>query len=75
MPEEIAWAYGDLWKVERRFRELKSRLEIDPTYHWTARRVKAHVFVCFLALLMETGLKVRFKEAGLLSEYTTAMMH
>jgi hypothetical protein len=47
-------AYKDLSRVERAFRCLKtSDLEIRPIRHWTAQRVRAHVFLCMLAYHVE----------------------
>ena len=49
-------------KIERVFRELKSYLEIQPIYHYVPRRIKAHIFLCFLALLLEWEFTKRLKE-------------
>ena len=49
--KEIVSAYKDLWQVESAFRTLKSELEMGPIYHQTERGIRAHIFVCFLALL------------------------
>jgi transposase len=47
-------AYKDLARVERAFRSLKTvDLEIRPIRHWTAERVRAHVFLCMLAYHVE----------------------
>jgi len=59
--KEVALAYKDLWMVERVFRELKEVLKLRPIYHWKARRVKAHICICFLALYLERQLMVRLK--------------
>src|SRR6202171_5658791 len=51
---EAIQAYKDLSHVERAFRSLKSvDLEIRPIRHWTADRVRAHVFLCMLAYHVE----------------------
>ena len=51
---EAVQAYKDLSHVERAFRSLKSvDLEIRPIRHWTADRVRAHVFLCMLAYHVE----------------------
>ena len=50
-------AYGNLWHIEDCFRVSKSDLAIRPIYHWTSRRIRAHVAICFLALLMERYLE------------------
>jgi len=45
--------YKDLWKIEAGFRTLKNELEMGPIYHYSERRIRAHIFVCFLALLLK----------------------
>jgi transposase len=53
--KEIVSAYKDLWQVEAAFRTLKSELEMGPIYHYTERRIRAHIFICFLALLLKVA--------------------
>jgi len=36
------------------FRQLKSELEVGPVYHWKDRRIKAHVMICFMALILRS---------------------
>jgi transposase len=60
--EEVVLAYKELWKIERVFRELKSQFEIQPIYHYVPRRIRGHIFLCFLALLLEWELAKRLKE-------------
>jgi transposase len=51
-------AYKDLSRVERAFRSMKTiDLEIRPIRHWTANRVRAHVFLCMLAYHVEWHLR------------------
>ena len=53
-PPQTVQAYKDLSRVERAFRSLKTvDLEIRPIRHWTAQRVRAHVFLCMLAYHVE----------------------
>ncbi len=54
--EEVAMAYKSLWQVERAFREMKSSLDVRSVYHWSESRVRGHIMVCFLALVLESGL-------------------
>jgi hypothetical protein len=55
---ETVQAYKDLSRVERAFRCLKTvDLEIRPVRHWTAPRVRAHVFLCMLAYHVEWHLR------------------
>lgn len=56
--EAAVQAYKDLSRVERAFRSLKtSDLEIRPIRHWTADRVRSHVFLCMLAYHVEWHLR------------------
>lgn len=57
--KECALYYKSLSQVEQGFRALKSEIETGPIYHWTTKRIRGHVFICFLALL----LKVAFEKA------------
>lgn len=51
-------AYKDLSRVERAFRSMKTvDLEIRPIRHWSANRVRAHVFLCMLAYHVEWHLR------------------
>ena len=50
--EELSSYYKMLINVERCFHELKGVEKIAPVYHWTEKRVRAHVFICFLSLLL-----------------------
>jgi len=51
-PEDIALGYKQLLEVERAFRTLKTTLDLRPVYHRKDERIEAHVFLCFLALLL-----------------------
>lgn len=63
-PTEVATAYRELWRVEAAFRNLKSGLEIRPMYHWTPPRVRGHIGVCFLALVVESVLARLLRNHG-----------
>ena len=49
---DAALAYKNLLQAERGFRDLKGRIELRPVYHRLDQRIRAHVLVCFLALLL-----------------------
>ena len=55
--EEITRAYRQLYQVERAFRELKGPFELRPMYHFTDRRIRGHIVVCFLAYVLEMALR------------------
>ena len=56
--------YKELTEVESGFRQLKDVLALRPIYHQIESRVKAHIFVAALALLVQRLLGRRLKEAG-----------
>lgn len=47
--EEVIKQYTGLWVVERAFRISKGNLEMRPIFHFTERRIEAHVCICFVA--------------------------
>ena len=46
---EVVKQYRGLWVVERAFRISKGNLETRPIFHFTERRIEAHVCLCFIA--------------------------
>ena len=59
--EDIVLGYKQLKVIERGFRTLKTELELRPVYHRRPQRIKAHVLLCFLALLL---IRVAENETG-----------
>jgi hypothetical protein len=51
-PEDIAVGYKQLLEVERGWRDMKSILDLRPVYHRLEDRIRAHVLLCWLALLL-----------------------
>jgi transposase len=50
--EDVALGYKQLFEVENAFRTLKTTLELRPIYHHLPDRIRAHVLLCWLALLL-----------------------
>jgi hypothetical protein len=50
--EQIALGYRQLAEVESAFRSLKQELDLRPIYHRLEERIKSHVLLCWLALLL-----------------------
>jgi hypothetical protein len=50
--EDVALGYKNLLEAERSFRELKGTLELRPVFHRLERRIRAHILICWLALLL-----------------------
>jgi hypothetical protein len=52
--KEAVSAYKGLSRVERAFRCIKTfDLAVRPVFHWSEKRVKAHIFLCMLAYYVE----------------------
>lgn len=63
--KEVVFKYKDLMDVEDAVRDLKDFIHVAPVRHWRYRRVKAHIFICMKALLLERYLDQKLKKAGL----------
>ena len=50
--EDVALGYKNLLEAERGFRDLKGILELRPVFHRLEHRIRAHVTLCWLALLL-----------------------
>jgi len=50
--EDIALGYKQLLEVERSWRDLKQVIDLRPVYHRKEERIRAHVILCWLALLL-----------------------
>src|SRR5437764_1129950 len=50
--EDTALGYKNLLEAERGFRDLKSTLLLRPVFHRLEHRIRAHVLICWLALLL-----------------------
>ena len=62
MTEEDALShYRGLWQVEESFRITKHDLKVRPIFHWTPRRVKAHIAIAFMAFCAIRNLEYRIK--------------
>lgn len=59
--EDVALGYKQLMEVERAFRTLKTTLELRPLYHRKDERIKTHVLLCWLALLL---VRITERETG-----------
>jgi Transposase DDE domain len=50
--EDIALGYKQLLQVERGWRDMKQVIDLRPIYHRLEDRIRAHVILCWLALLL-----------------------
>ncbi len=72
-PEELWKTYVQLTDAEAAFRICKSDLSIRPIWHQKPERVKAHIFVCFLAYVLWKTLEMWQSRAGLGSSPRTLL--
>jgi hypothetical protein len=56
---DIALGYKGMWIIEACFRRLKTTgLGIRPMFHWSSRRIVAHVKLCVLALMIQRAAEI-----------------
>ena len=63
--EDVVEQYHGLWVVERAFRISKGTLEMRPMFHFTERRIEAHVCICFVAYKVYKELERIIKMMGI----------
>ena len=59
--KDVYEQYNGLWVIESAFRVTKGTLEIRPMFHFTPRRIEAHVCICFVAYKIYKELERRLK--------------
>ena len=47
--EDVCQQYNELWIIERAYRITKGTIEMRPIFHFTPKRIEAHVCICFAA--------------------------
>jgi Transposase DDE domain len=61
----ILWqTYVQLTEAEAAFRTLKSEVKVRPIWHWTEKRVEAHVLVAFLGYCLWVCLKKKAERSA-----------
>lgn len=58
-PEALCQLYRAKDTVEKDFGIIKGLIKLRPIWHWTDAKVRAHVTICMLALLLERTLDAR----------------
>lgn len=57
--DQVIQHYHDLWHVEQAFRVSKMDLRTRPIFHHTHQAIRAHVLLCFMALIMSKFLEIK----------------
>jgi transposase len=63
--KEVYEQYCGLWVIERAYRVTKGTLEMRPMFHFTAKRIEAHVCICFVAYKVYKELERILKISGI----------
>jgi hypothetical protein len=61
---EVVKVYKSLAVVERAFRTIKGPIRVRPVRHHLDRRIRAHLYVCILAYLVERWVQLKVREGG-----------
>lgn len=61
---QVLSQYRGLWQVEEAFRVAKHDLSTRPIFHWTPKRIRAHILLCFIALVLERYLEALLQKRG-----------
>jgi transposase len=67
-PCEVVDSYKNLKEVEMLFDDLKNFVDIRPIRHWLQIRVRAHVFICVLSLLLKRILEIHYMKGKCVME-------
>jgi len=60
--DQILDHYRNLYKIEHSFRSFKTHLETRPMFHWTDKRIKGHMCLCYIAYALLAQLQLRLKK-------------
>ncbi len=65
--KDIVLGYRSQFKVEHKFRDMKSTeyIKTRPIFHWRDKTIRIHIYICMLAVMGQALLKLRFKQAKL----------
>jgi transposase len=63
--KEVYEHYSQLWVIERAYRVTKGTLQLRPMFHFTQKRIEAHVCICFVAYKVYKELERILKLKGI----------
>ena len=62
---EILKRYTGLWQIEAVFRVNKHDFKMRPIYHWTTKRIKAHILICFIAYSLTSFIRYKLNKKNI----------
>lgn len=65
---KIVESYKNLKEVEQLFDDLKNFVDIRPVRHWLEIRVRAHVFICIIGLLLKRIFEINYLNSKFVTE-------
>ena len=70
-PEAVIWGYREQYIVEHAFRDMKSptAIAVRPMYHHADTSIRAHVFLCVIALLLLSLLRLKLARKSVPASY------
>lgn len=72
-PSDVVAQYRGLWVVEKAFRISKGTLETRPIFHFSEKRIEAHVCICFVAYKVYKELERIISTLGMDMSVDTAL--
>jgi len=57
---KVVESYKNLQEVEILFDDFKNFVDVRPIRHWLEKRVRAHIFICILALLLKRIFEINY---------------
>jgi transposase len=63
--KQVYEQYNGLWVIERAYRVTKGTLQMRPMFHFTPKRIQAHVCICFVAYKVYKELERILKLSGI----------
>lgn len=61
---EVIERYRGLWQIEESFRINKSTLKMRPIFHWSPKRIRGHICLCFITYALVRRIQFQLKNAG-----------
>jgi len=66
--EKVVESYKNLKEIEMLFDDLKNFVDINPVRHWLEERVRAHVLICILSLLLKRVFEINYMKGKAIME-------
>lgn len=60
---EVYSDYQRLWVIEESFRINKHNLKMRPIYHFTPKRIQAHILLCYMVFILMRHIQLRLQQS------------